>query len=401
MEQHSAILVKVRDTGVGIPEDKLPHVFDRFFQASEGANGQQGSGIGLALTKEFVKLMGGEITARSRAGEGAEFVVSLPVRGDLRLTTDDLRSGRSENEQVSISHVEADVEHLTENTFVATALPMEVCEATTERDSDLPLLLLIEDNPDVMTYLKSCLSDSYRMVAAVNGQEGVELATKLVPDLVVTDVMMPVMDGYEVCRFLKNDERTSHIPVIMLTAKAGLESRLEGLELGADAYLAKPFHREELLVQIRNLLAVRRRLQRHYRSVAGIGGEHFPIKLTKPAAPVMTESEDYFVKKLRRVVDAHLDDYEFNVEGLCREIGLSHSHLHRKLTALTGCSATKFIRQIRLSKAKELLENPGLTITAVAFDTGFNDPGYFGRVFKQEFGMTPVEWRERMAGVEN
>jgi AraC-like DNA-binding protein len=214
-----------------------------------------------------------------------------------------------------------------------------------------------------------------------------------------------VMDGYELCRFLKNDERTSHVPVIMLTAKAGLESRLEGLEIGTDAYLAKPFHREELLVQIKNLLDARQRLQRHYRSVAGIGGEHFPIKLTKPhggkPTPAMTESEDYFVKKLRRAVDAHLDDAEFNVEGLCKEIGLSHSHLHRKLTALTGCSATKFIRQIRLGKAKELLENPNLTILSIAMDTGFNDASYFGRVFKQEFGMTPVEWRDRMAGVEN
>ncbi len=408
------LLLKVRDTGPGIPAEKLPKIFDRFFQATDSAQ-YQGSGIGLALTKEFVKLMGGEIVARSRGGEGAEFVVCLPMKDcGFRFPsgmTKDCGLRRQLWAQVSIEPKEdvAKEQIADEELQVAlsplTILPMgENIGGVENRNSDdnaLPLLLLMEDNPDVMSYLKTCLSSNYRVVSAVNGQEGVELATQQIPDLVVTDVMMPVMNGYEVCRFLKNDERTSHVPVIMLTAKVGFESRLEGLEQGADAYLAKPFHREELLLQIRNLLETRRRLQRHYRSVAGIGGEHFPLKLTTPVAPEMKESEDYFVRKVRRAVEAHLDDAEFNVEGLCKEIGMSHSHLHRKLSALTGCSATKFIRNIRLAKAKELLENQHLTITSVAFDSGFNDPGYFGRVFKQEFGMTPVEWRDRLAGVEN
>jgi signal transduction histidine kinase/CheY-like chemotaxis protein/ligand-binding sensor domain-containing protein/AraC-like DNA-binding protein len=410
----SNLTIKVRDTGVGIPPDKLPHVFDRFFQATTPLSGGQGggTGIGLALTKELVKLMGGEISARSWDGEGTEFIVSLPVRMESRAVSGELRAkpaitGAKFFEQKEAAQEEATELELSESISTFLILKNEENiggvpnEPPIEAENELPLLLLIEDNPDVMTYVKTCLSGNYRLLTASNGQEGVALATQHVPDLVVTDVMMPVMDGYQVCNFLKNDERTSHVPVIMLTAKAGLESRLEGLELGADAYLAKPFHREELLVQIRSLLATRRRLQRHYRSVAGIGNEHFPIKFTKPAAPEMKESEDYFVKKLRRAVEAHLDDAEFNVENLCKEIGMSHSHLHRKLSAVTGCSASKFIRQIRLSKAKELLEDPNLTITAVAFDSGFNDPGYFGRVFKQEFGMTPVEWRERLAGVEN
>ncbi len=403
------LLIKVRDTGPGISADKLPHIFDRFFQATESAQ-YQGSGIGLALTKEFVKLMGGEIVARSRNGEGAEFVVSLPLK-DFGLGIADFGLMAQVAAPVSVETKEdLVVEETGDGELENALLPLTILplgeiiggvEKTSGDDDSLPLLLLIEDNPDVMTYLKTCLSSNYRVVSAVNGQEGVELATQQIPDLVVSDVMMPVMNGYEVCRFLKNDERTSHVPVIMLTAKVGFESRLEGLEQGADAYLAKPFHREELLLQIRNLLETRRRLQRHYRSVAGIGGEHFPLKLSKPVAPEMKESEDYFVRKVRRAVEAHLDDAEFNVEGLCKEISMSHSHLHRKLSALTGCSATKFIRNIRLAKAKELLENQHLTITSVAFDAGFNDPGYFGRVFKQEFGMTPVEWRDRMAGVEN
>ncbi len=410
----TTLLLKVRDTGTGIAADKLPNVFDRFFQASEGAAAQQGTGIGLALTKELVKLMGGEISARSRDGEGSEFVVTLPVKRDCGIRIAEGGLGGKETANVRIEQQGAELVAVTEAELSEALSPLLILSSGENTDgvtphnddNELPLLLLIEDNPDVMTYLKSCLIYDYRLATASNGREGVELATALIPDLVVTDVMMPVMDGYEVCKFLKNDERTSHVPVIMLTAKAGLESRLEGLELGADAYLAKPFHKSELLVQIRNLLTTRRRLQRHYRSVAGIGSEHFPIKMSKSqrdknTAPAMTESEDYFVKKLRRAVEAHLDDAEFNVEGLCKEIGMSHSHLHRKLSAVTGCSASKFIRQIRLSKAKELLEDRNLTITAVAFDSGFNDPGYFGRVFKQEFRMTPVEWRERMMGVEN
>ncbi len=403
-ENLSNLTIKVRDTGPGIPAEKLPKIFDRFFQGTESAQ-YQGSGIGLALTKEFVKLMGGDISARSRAGEGAEFVVALPI-ADCGLRIADWQALQAAPVSVEAKEDLVKEQIVDEELQVAlsplTILPIgENIEGVSPNENDLPLLLLIEDNPDVMTYLKTCLSSNYRVVSAVNGQEGVELATQQIPDLVVTDVMMPVMNGYEVCRFLKNDERTSHVPVIMLTAKVGFESRIEGLEQGADAYLAKPFHREELLLQIRNLLETRRRLQRHYRSVAGIGGEHFPLKLTKNPAPEMKESEDYFVRKVRRAVEAHLDDAEFNVEGLCKEIGMSHSHLHRKLSALTGCSATKFIRNIRLAKAKELLENPALTITSVAFDSGFNDPGYFGRVFKQEFGMTPVEWRDRLAGVEN
>ncbi|MBI1227068.1 MAG: helix-turn-helix domain-containing protein [Bacteroidetes bacterium] len=407
----TTLLLKVRDTGVGIPQDKLPHIFDRFFQASEGA--KQGTGIGLALTKELVKLMGGDISARSWKEEGTEFIVTLPITRKAEKVLS-LGIENAPTEAVVEPEISQEIEDeltaslsvlstfsMGENLGGVSQLPDSPSLGGGRGEAELPLLLLIEDNPDVMTYVKTCLSGNYRLLTASNGQEGVELATQHVPDLVVTDVMMPVMDGYQVCNFLKNDERTSHVPVIMLTAKAGLESRLEGLELGADAYLAKPFHRDELLVQIRNLLATRRRLQRHYRSVAGIGNEHFPIKFTKTAAPEMKESEDYFVKKLRRAVEAHLDDAEFNVESLCKEIGMSHSHLHRKLSAVTGCSASKFIRQIRLSKAKELLEDPNLTITAVAFDSGFNDPGYFGRVFKQEFGMTPVEWRERLQGVEN
>ncbi|MEN0050799.1 MAG: helix-turn-helix domain-containing protein, partial [Bacteroidota bacterium] len=241
---------------------------------------------------------------------------------------------------------------------------------------------------DVVRYLSSCLADQYRLHIAYDGKEGVEIAHKIVPDLIISDVMMPKKDGFEVCKLLRKDERTSHIPIIMLTAKADIESKLEGLEHGVDAYLAKPFQKEELLLRIRKLLELRQHLQQHYLQLVGVGKGTKIIK----DIPKM-ELEDQFVQRVREVVNQNLDNFDFSVEQLCKEIGMSNSQLHRKLSALTGYSATKFIRYIRLNRAKVLLQNPELTITAVAFDTGFNDPSYFGRVFKKEFGVTPMEWR--------
>ncbi len=253
---------------------------------------------------------------------------------------------------------------------------------------DSPLVLLVEDNADVVAYLSGCLS-GYRLLVARNGQEGFERATEAVPDLIISDVMMPVMDGLELCCRLKTDACTNHIPIVLLTARAGLDSKIEGLEHGADAYIEKPFAPEELLARLKNLLELRRRLQQHCLQAAG---------LTKGAAvvhepPGEHKTEDTFVKKVRAIVEAHIDDYDFSIAQLCREVLLSQSQLQRKLEALTGYSPNQFIRYVRLNKARELLRHTDLSITAVALDCGFSDPGYFGRVFKQEFGVTPVEWR--------
>ena len=249
--------------------------------------------------------------------------------------------------------------------------------------------MLVEDNADVINYLATCLDD-YRIVAAKDGREGLEIAIDTVPDIIVSDVMMPRMDGFELCRLLKKDLCTSHIPIILLTARADTEAKLEGLEHGADVYLTKPFYREELLIRIRKLLENRRLLQQHYQTAAGLGESDTPAK----DIPPLSDRENAFVKKAREIVEAHLDDAQFDVVKFCREMTMSHSQAHRKLSALTGYSATYFIRYVRLTKAKELLQHPDLSITAIAFDCGFNDPAYFSRVFKQTFGLTPNEWRE-------
>ncbi len=369
----SNLSLKIRDTGIGISEENLPHIFDRFYQV-DGSHTRlgEGTGIGLALTKELVHLMDGDISVKSILCKGTAFVVTLPVR--------QLASMASAREVLPLPSPEI--------LLKKTLPPLD----TPQPSPDHPLLLLAEDNEDVVIYLASCLAADYRIAIAKNGQECIDMAQEIIPDLLVTDVMMPNKDGFEVCETLKNDERTSHIPIIMLTAKADMDSKMEGIERGADAFLVKPFHKEELLLHIKKLLESRRSLQHHYLSLVGLTTNEKP-----PAEnlPKLNTLEDYFVKKVKKIVDAHLDDFCFTVETLCHEAGISHAQLHRKLIAITGISANKFIRSVRLSKAKELLNNPEATITSVAFDVGFNDPSYFSRVFKQEFGMTPMEWRER------
>ena len=204
---------------------------------------------------------------------------------------------------------------------------------------------------------------------------------------------MPFVDGFELCRQLRLDEHTSHIPIIMLTAKADMESKMEGLQQGVDAYLEKPFHREELLIRIKKLLELRKNLQQYYLKKAGLGNSPIPAETTAQEPADESKIENEFVKKVRTAIEQHLQNTDFTVEQLCKLVFMSHSQLHRKLDALTGCSPNKFIRIVRLNKATSLLKNATISIGSVALDCGYNDPGYFARVFKQEYGLTPQEWR--------
>jgi signal transduction histidine kinase/DNA-binding response OmpR family regulator/ligand-binding sensor domain-containing protein len=375
------LTIKVKDTGIGIPGNQLAYIFDRFYQLDNSATRKaEGTGIGLALTKELVKLLGGNITVKSPpvgATKGTEFTLILPF------------SKTKDGEVLKT----IDTEVAPVNPFIMT-IP-EAIAAEANEETDMPLLLLVEDNADVVAYTASCLPD-YKLSVGRDGREGFEIATEMVPDLIITDVMMPFVDGFEMCRQLRADERTSHIPIIMLTARADMQSKLEGLDGGADAYLEKPFNREELLLRIKKLLERRQQLQQYYGKLAGIPGSDNGTEsaATTPALPE-TASQNEFVIKVREIIEQHLDDYNFTVEQLCKKIFLSHSQLHRKLHALVGCSPNKFIRIIRLGKAKELLLNTDESIASIALTCGFNDPGYFARVFKQEFGCTPVEWRAK------
>ena len=359
------VVLSIRDTGFGIAGEDIPHIFDRFYQvdASQTRRGE-GTGIGLALVKELVKLMGGSIEVESKPGAGTKFTLRLAI------------TRTAEVAQPGI---------------IEPILPLAagiVLEKESEPDmsrSERPVVLLIEDNPDVITYLASFLAAGYQIETAANGKIGVEKAIELIPDLVVSDVMMPEKDGFEVCETLKTDERTSHIPVILLTAKTDHASKIEGLSHGADAYLAKPFSKEELLVRIEKLIDLRRQLQERFKKT----GELLKVLESQTPGP-----EEVFLQKLIGIVEAHIADEHFGIAELGRKSQMSRSQLFRKLKALTGNPASRFIRSIRLEKARVKLETTDWTIAEVGFATGFQDPAYFSRMFHKEFGMPPSEMRQ-------
>lgn len=381
------LIIKIKDTGTGIPEDHILHVFDRFYQADNSHTRKaEGTGIGLALTKELVLLMNGTIDVKSPpigARKGTEFTVTLPMATHVEM--DEIESPKPNYK------VEPYFKIPTENSFNAK-------ESILHSNSQNDLILLVEDNADVVAYTASCLPE-YRLAVGKDGREGFDIACQIIPDLIITDVMMPFVDGFEMCKRLRQDERTSHIPIIMLTAKADMESKLEGLEHGADAYLEKPFYKDELKLRIKKLLEQRKLLQKVYSKIAGL------IKLTEnlhdeveeksdvPYHEEIPEIEDVFVKKVRMEIELNLNDENFSVEQLSKNIYMSTSQLQRKLIALTGHSPNQFIRVLRVQKAKKLLKTTNESINNIAALCGFTDASYFGKVFRQECGMTAQEYR--------
>jgi signal transduction histidine kinase/DNA-binding response OmpR family regulator/ligand-binding sensor domain-containing protein len=378
--ENAKLIIKVKDTGIGISEDQLQYVFDRFYQLDNShTRKMEGTGIGLALTKELVRLMEGEITVKSppaSAHNGSEFTVILPLK--------------------KVAAVEETIQHIfrkqpgspadAEANFKASVTP------NLGNNTSIPLILLVEDNADVVAYTASCLPD-YRLAVGKDGREGFDIATDLIPDLIITDVMMPFMDGFELVNKLRHSETTSHIPIIILTAKADITSKIEGLKHGAEAYLEKPFNKEELLVRITKLLEMRKSLQQYYLGKVDIQDQTVTEQMVLPENISGHLMEDRFVKRVRDTIEENLSEADFTVEKLSKLIFMSHSQLHRKLDALTGYSPNRFIRIIRLERAKALLRDPANSIASVAMDCGYDDPGYFARVFKQELHLTPQQWR--------
>ncbi len=384
-DNNNHLCIKVKDTGKGIPENQQHHIFDRFYQAdSTHTRNAEGTGIGLALTKELVQLMNGEISVKSPptgAKIGSEFTVILP----LEIITD---------------YVEDESTHkpFVVKSKIADKDPVRYIDFQNQTSQDKELILLVEDNADVVAYTASCLQD-YRLAVGKEGQEGLDIARELIPDLIITDVMMPFMDGFEMTRNLRIDERTSHIPIIMLTAKADMESKLEGIDYGAEVYLEKPFNVEELKLRVRKLLDQRMILQKAYANKLGI--QTFSKEITNKEEKthyddiVLPQLENVFVKKVTLEIEAQLSNESFSVEQLARNLFMSYSQLQRKLNALIGMSPNHFIRHLRLQKSKQLLGNTDDTILNISMNCGFSDPSYFAKVFKQEFGITPQEWRNK------
>ena len=364
--------IAVRDTGIGIPVESLRHIFDRFYQGDNSETRRfEGSGIGLALVKELVDLHHGRIYVQSEEGKGSEFTVRLPL-------------GRNHLKEEEIAP-ESDDEHgRTEGVFGSDldAGHEDPRTGGLQGDEPRPIVLIVEDNADVRTYVREHLN-SYQVLESRDGIGGIETAREVIPDLIISDVMMPGKDGYELCRTLKTDEKTSHIPIILLTAKAGSEDKIEGLETGADDYLAKPFEPKELVARVRNLIESRRRLQKR-----------FTVPL-KPGEIAVTSMDDAFLMRAIGILNERLSDENFGVDELGSALNMSRSQLHRKLTALTSQSTGEFIRYMRLHRAKDLLERGAGTVAEIAFSVGFSDPSHFSRRFHRQFGVTPSDLRNR------
>jgi signal transduction histidine kinase/DNA-binding response OmpR family regulator/Flp pilus assembly protein TadD len=360
--------LRVEDTGTGIDADKLPHIFDRFYQVDGSTTRKgEGTGIGLALTKELVQLMNGSIDVKSTPGKGTTFTVLLPVTNESLIT---------EVLSPEVGLVEPPVT----DKIISSPSKIEKSGADRQPTAELPTLLIVEDNPDIRQFLVACLEYDYQLETATNGQEGIDLALDIVPDLIISDVMMPEKDGFELCETLKTDERTSHIPIILLTAKADMESKISGLKTGADAYLTKPFEPEELMVRLEKLFELRKKLQARYHSF-------------EPES-IPENKEEEFVQKIRQSVLANLSDDTFGIAQLCRAVALSRAQLHNKLKALTGQSTSIFIRSIRLHKAKELLESSDLNVSEVGYEVGFKNPSHFSSAYQEVFGTSPSKTRK-------
>jgi DNA-binding response OmpR family regulator/two-component sensor histidine kinase len=351
----------IMDTGVGIPKEKQELIFNRFYQVVESTVREgEGTGIGLTYTKQLVKLMGGNIKVESQENMGATFSIALPIS---HASTEDFDS-----------YVIETLNHTPE---------INVTTESTGLNKDR--ILVVEDNVDVANYLKDLLKSDYQISHALNGEIGVQNAIEQIPDIIISDVIMPKKDGFQLVQELKNNELTNHIPIVMLTAKADVDSKLQGLEFGADAYLPKPFDKRELKLILKNIIKARAALRARYANIT-------EIEVT-PEAP----AEDEFVVRIREIVLAHLSDSDFKVPQLCEEAGISRSQLHNKIKALTGLSSTHFINKVKIEKAEELIKSTTMSMQEIGFEVGYNSISHFYRSFSQIHGVSPCEFKDNLS----
>ena len=361
-EEGGRVMISVADNGCGISSDELPYIFDRFYQAK---NAGRGTGIGLAIVKAFTELHHGEVSATSIEGKGSTFTIHIPVRQKGEVTNQPTEKIEQLVEPSSAEEVPNQARHID--------------ELIQPYQTDKPEVLIIDDNIDIRTYLRSVLSEKYNVSEAADGKAGLELARKIVPDIVLSDIMMPVMDGLAFCQQLKTDKAISHIPVILLTARSLDEQRAEGYEHGADAYLSKPFSLRLLLSRIDNLIESRKKLNQTWSK----GVEDDEI------GNISNEIDKSFLKQLRKIIQENLANSDLSVEQIGDEIGLSRVQLYRKVKALTGYSPVEIVRKARLTRARHLLQTTERTVSEVAYAVGFSTPSYFSKCYKDEFGESP------------
>ncbi len=370
------VRITVQDSGKGVPDELQEQIFKRFYEKEATfRHSFKGTGIGLAVSRQLVRMHHGKISLESEEGKGATFTVQLPL-GRAHFKDEELISEFRDSEDI--------------RQYISVTKPSaeayDTAPTTTEAgpSGDAPLLLIVEDNEEVRSFIEAIFKAEYRLITAANGEEGLEKAIKAAPDLVISDVMMPKMDGITLCRKLKTDLSTSHIPVLLLTARTGLIFKLEGLETGADDYLTKPFSPKELNLRVRNLLSLRQKLREKFERITNLS----------PKEIAVTSADERFLEQALQIAEEQIGNADFTVEDFARALNVSRPLLFVKIKALTNLTPNNFIKDIRLKRAAQLLSQQKLSVSEVAYQVGFRDPRYFSKCFQKSFGQTPTSFTE-------
>ena len=395
-DRYDRIFIEIRDNGCGIPESRKKHLFELFYDGEYRRFNTMGTGLGLSLTRELVYLNNGTISYDSEEGKGTTFYITLPINKEsFDFTQIDEKNKVDINKPMSAVLDLGEEESLLENDFVLTdkiskniatdtMKPKEIADSS---DEDAYTILVVEDNVELLMLMKQLLSRKYKVETARHGREAVELIEKTELDLIISDVMMPVMDGYELVKYVKNSVGYRHLPIIMLTAKTQETDKMDALTVGADEYMTKPFKMKELLLRIDNMIANRQRITREFKQQS--------IEEVKVKNVTMPSPDNEFLEKAMTCVHNHLDDSDYDRDSFASDMGMSASSLYNKLRAVTGMNATSFIRDIRMKEACRLAKStPGIRVSDLAYSVGYKDPKYFSTIFKKEFGMQPSEYIE-------
>ena len=395
-DRYDRIFIEIRDNGCGIPESRKKHLFELFYDGEYRRFNTMGTGLGLSLTRELVYLNNGTISYESEEGKGTTFYITLPINKEsFDLTQIDEKNKVDINKPMSAVLDLGEEESLLGNDFVLTdkisrnvatdtMKPKEIVDSS---DEDAYTILIVEDNVELLMLMKQLLSRKYKVETARHGREAVELIEKTELDLIISDVMMPVMDGYELVKYVKNSVGYRHLPIIMLTAKTQETDKMDALTVGADEYMTKPFKMKELLLRIDNMIANRQRITREFKQQS--------IEEVKVKNVTMPSPDNEFLEKAMTCVHNHLDDSDYDRDSFASDMGMSASSLYNKLRAVTGMNATSFIRDIRMKEACRLAKStPGIRVSDLAYSVGYKDPKYFSTIFKKEFGMQPSEYIE-------
>ena len=391
-DRYDKVIISVKDNGCGIPESRKKHLFELFFDGEYRRFNTMGTGIGLSLTRDLVYLNNGDLTYESEEGKGTTFNIMLPISKDsFDPSQIDEKNKVDINKPVSFVLDVEDDDPIFSKDFIFNEKgnnnEVNIDNNVDSSDDDAYRILIVEDNVELLLMMKHLLSKQYNVVTAYNGKEAVDEIHKNELDLIISDVMMPEMDGYELVKYVKNSNDYCHLPIILLTAKTQENDKEEGLEIGADAYMTKPFKVKELQLRINNLIENRQRITREFKQQT--------IEDVRTKSATMPSPDKEFLDKAIACVHKHIDDSDYDRETFASDMGMSSSSLYNKLRAVTGMNATSFIRDMRMKEACRLAKaTPGIRVSDLAYSVGFKDPKYFATIFKKEFGMQPSEYIE-------